>query len=185
MEVMHNLLLEAYPQPLGLDGLWYRKLSSGTFADDVNYSNGILVCTYSYNCTFTSCTCIQNNPKEVAVFADVYDRFKVIVNHLGALVNDFMLDTMSINGQKVYMLNSVLGSWKGYDLYGTRGEGFRCVLLSRKGESPVIPVTRKEYLDYCFIYLNNFFDKQIKPMKEMPVRSLEEQETLKRKHWIK
>ena len=181
MEVMHNLLLEAYPQPMGLEAKWFGKLSNGKFADDVNFSNGIPVWMYSYNCTFLSYTCIQNNPKEVNSFADVYDHFKVLVNHLGAIQNDLMLDTMSINGRKVHLLNSILGSWKGYDLYGTPGEGFRCVLLSRRGESPVIPVTRKEYLDYCFIYLNKFFDKGIQSLKEMPVRSLEEQEVLKKK----
>ena len=61
------------------------------------------------------------------------------------------------------------------------GENFGCVLLSRKGESPFIPVTRKQYLDYSFLYLNNFFDKQIQSVKEMPVRLLEEQEVLKKK----
>jgi len=181
MDVMHQLLLEAYPQLLGLDGNWHRRLSNGTFADDVTYSNGIPVWMYSYNCTFTSCTCRQGYPKEVVVGADVYDHFKVLVNHLGALVNDYRLDTMSINGRMVYMLNSVLGSWKGHDLYGTPGESFRCVLLSRKGESPIIPFTRKGYLDYSFSYLNKFFDKGIQSSKEMPVRSLEEQEVLRKK----
>jgi hypothetical protein len=181
IDAMHKLLLEAYPQPIGMDGKWRRNLSSGVFADDVNYLNGIPVCSYSYSCTFGSNTCVQNHPMEVTAFADVYNHFRVYLNQLGMLQNDYRLDTMSINGRKVYMLNSLIASWKGYDLYGSPGSNFSCVILSRKGESPLIPVTRKQYLDYCFSYLNKFFDKQIKSLKEMPVRSLEEQEVLKKK----
>jgi hypothetical protein len=178
---MHNLLLEAYPQPLGLEANWFGKLSNGTFADDVNFSNDIPVWMYYYNCTFLSYTCIQNKPKEVNASADVYDHFKVFVNQMGALQSDYRFDTMTINSRKVYLLNSMVGSWKGYDLYSNPGEHFRAVLISRKGESPLTPVTRKQYLDYCFSWLNNFFDNQVNPAKEMPVRSLEEQEVLKKK----
>ncbi|HSU27351.1 MAG TPA: hypothetical protein VLJ68_03155, partial [Chitinophagaceae bacterium] len=173
--LMHNLLLEAYPQPLGLEAKWFGKLSNGTFADDVNFSHGILVWMYFYSCTFLSYTCVQNKPNEVAPLADVYDHFNVFVNQIGALQNDFKLDTMTINSRKVYMLNPVVGSWKGYDLYGSPGEGFRAILLKRKGESPITPVTRKEYLEYCFRYFNIFFENQAKPMREMADRQLRDE----------
>jgi hypothetical protein len=185
MDAMHKLLLEAYPQPIGLDGLWGRTLTGGVFADDVKYSNGIPVCTYFYYTRFCSYGCVQNQPKAVQLACDVPNFFRVYVNQLGYLQNDYMLDTMSINGRKVYMLNPLIGSWKGYDLYGSPGENFGCVLLARRGESPFVPVTRKQYLDYCFPYLDRFFDKQISPLKQMPVRSLDEQEVLKKKSLVK
>jgi hypothetical protein len=185
MDAMHKLLLEAYPQPLGMDGRWGRNLNAGLFADDVNYSNGIPVCNYIYRCTFGSYVCIQNRPKEVFVFADVYNHFRVYVNQLGELQSDLMLDTMTINGRKVYILNPLVGSWKGYDLYGRPGENFSCVLLSRRGESPFTPITRKQYLDYSIPWLNKFFDEMIKSSQSMPVRSLEEQETKKQKDLAK
>lgn len=181
MEAMHKLLLEAYPQPIAMDGKWRRSLNAGLFADDVNYSNGITVCNYIYRCTFCSHRCVQNKPKEVSVCADVYNHFRVYVNQIGELQSDIKLDTMTINGQKVYMLNPLVGSWKGYDLYGRPGEKFSCVLLSRKGESPFTPVTRKQYLDYSIPWLNKFFDKMVNSPTSMPLRSLEEQEALKKK----
>jgi hypothetical protein len=97
------------------------------------------------------------------------------------LQDDYMLDTMTINGRKVYMLNPKMGSYKGYDLYGSPGLNFGCVLLSRKGESPFTPITKKQYLDYSITFLNKFFDEMIKGYPSMPVRSLEEQEILKKK----
>jgi hypothetical protein len=185
MDAMHKLLLEAYPQPVGMDGRWGRDLYAGVFADDVNYSNGIPVCNYMYRCTFCSNTCVQNQPKAVSVCADVYNHFRVYVNQMGELQSDLRLDTMTINGRKVYLLNPLVGSWKGYDLYGRRGENFNCVLLSRKGESPFTPVTRKQYLDYSIPWLNRFFDEAIKSPPFMPLRSLEEQETKKQKDLAK
>ena len=181
MDAMHKLLLEAYPQPIGMDGRWRRSLNAGLFADDVNYKNGIPVCNYLYRCTFCSNTCHATPPNEVSVCADVYNYFWVYVNQLGELQSDIKLDTMTINGRKVYMLNPLVGSWKGYDLYGRPGEKFSCVLLSRRGESPFTPVTRKQYLDYSIPWLNKFFDKMINSPASMPLRSLEEQDALKKK----
>lgn len=181
MDAMHKLLLEAYPQPIAMDGRWGRDMYVGTFAEDVNYKNGIPVCNYMYRCTFCSNVCSQNKPKEVDVCADVYNHFRVYVNQLGELQSDLKSDTMTINGRKVYLLNPLVGSWKGYDLYGRPGEKFNCVLLSRKGESPFTPVTRKQYLEYSIPWLNRFFDEMIKSPGSMLMRSLEEQEASKKK----
>ena len=181
MDAMHKLLLEAYPQPIGMDGKWYRTLQTGLFAPDSTGLKGIPVCSYFYKCVFGSNTCYQDRPMDVAIFADVYNRFRIYANELGELMNDIHMDTMSINGGKVFMLNPIVGSWKGYDLYGgIPGDDYRCVLLSRKGESPFIPVTRKQYLDYSLIHLNHLIDEQIKFAKQMPVRSLEVQEAEKK-----
>ena len=81
---------------------------------------------------------------------------------------------------------TVQGSWKGYDLMWEGGQGRelhhnRYVLIHRKGELPYIPVTRKQYLDRALIYVNKFYDKMIKSFDLVPVRSLEEQEALKKK----
>ena len=55
------------------------------------------------------------------------------------------------------------------------------VFYSAAKVNPFYPCTRKEYLDYCFLWLNQFFDKGIQSFKEIPVRLLEEQEVLKKK----
>jgi hypothetical protein len=55
------------------------------------------------------------------------------------------------------------------------------VLISRRGELPYIPVTRKQYLDYSIRYLGQLYDDVIKSSKEMPVRSIAEQEEEKKK----
>jgi hypothetical protein len=112
----------------------------------------------------------------------------ITVNNFGALLNDqgFNDNYTLIDGRTMHRKQTVQGSWKGYDLMWEGGLGrelhsSRYVLIHRKGELPYIPVTRKQYLDRAFIYLNKFYDDMIKGIDLMPVRSLEEQETLKKK----
>ena len=180
MDAMHQLLLEAYPQPIGMDGRWWHILETSFFAPDATGLKGTSVCSYYYKCVFGSNCCYQDRPMDVSIYADVYNVLSIIANELGEAENYLHKVTMSINGGKVFLLTPIIGSWKGYDLYSDEAAKFSWVLLSRKGESPFIPVTRKQYLDYSINYLDHFYDEQIKFAKQMPVRSLEVQEAEKK-----
>jgi len=58
------------------------------------------------------------------------------------------------------------GKWKEYDLYSPEmGSGLSMVLLHRDGILPYIPVTRKQYLDRCIEWLEQFFDKGLKSVE--------------------
>ena len=111
----------------------------------------------------------------------------VTVNNFGAFLSGGLRDNdVLIDGQVIKLKQTVQGSWKGYDLMWEGGPGrelhsHRSVLIHRKGELPYIPVTRKQYLDRALIYVNKFYDKMIKSFDLVPVRSLEEQEALKKK----
>ena len=49
---------------------------------------------------------------------------------------------------------------------------------------PYISVTRKQYLDRSIIHTTKLHDKLIETIKQLPVRSLEEQEKEKKQSWI-
>ena len=56
----------------------------------------------------------------------------------------------------------------------------RHVLIHRKGILPYIPVTRKQYLEYCIIYHTKIWNETIQSFAQVPVRPLEEQEKEKK-----
>lgn len=88
-----------------------------------------------------------------------------------------MMDSSNtINGAPFFMLNPVKERWKGYELYYENTLDNRRVLLHREGMLPYIPVTRKQYLDYCIKKFNKTFDDMIKSSKEMPFSSQQQKD---------
>lgn len=181
IDVSHQLLVEAYPQPTGVEASWVRILDGELkFGQDKKYQKGIPVYSYVDVTSFPMYLCTAYHPKDVGLDGETPTWCKLYTNNLLALWDPLMLDTSnSVNGMPFHMRSPVKGTWKGYEVIYVGGNR-RAVVLTRKGELPYIPVTRKQYLDYCFTWLNNFFEKNIKAGREIPVRSLEEQEAEKK-----
>ena len=198
MEEMYKMMLKAIPGPMGLDGGWsYRNYDVG-FASKVKYitaedgrvqmefvKKNRLSC-YDCSWSFWDFNCYTGKLGRTYP-GDPMSGITVTVNNFGALLSGGLADNnVLIDGQVIKSKQTVQGSWKGYDLMWEGGQGRelhhdRYVLIHRKGELPYIPVTRKQYLDRALIYVNKFYDKMIKSFDLVPVRSLEEQEALKKK----
>jgi hypothetical protein len=85
------------------------------------------------------------------------------------LRNQMMMDSSNtINGVPFFMLKPVKERWKGYELFYENTLDSRRVLLHREGMLPYIPVTRRQYLDYCINRFNKTFDDTIRSSKELP-----------------
>ena len=201
MEEMYKMMLKAIPVPMGLDGRWGYRNYDDEFASKVKYittPDGSVQMDYvkqnhlsGYECiwSFWDFTCYPEKLRRTyGTGADPGPAGMVItVNNFGALLSGGLADNdVLINGQVIKLKQTVQGSWKGYDLMWEGGPGralhsHRSVLIHRKGELPYIPVTRKQYLDRALIYVNKFYDKMIRSFDLVPVRSLEEQEALKKK----
>ena len=198
MEEMYKMMLKAIPGPMGLDGGWSYRNYDVAFASKVKYvttedgrvqmafvKENRLSC-YESIWSFWDFNCYTGKFGR-GYPGDPNAGIYVTVNNFGALLNEaFNNDYTLIDGRTIHRKQTVQGSWKGYDLMWEGGPGRelhhdRYILIHRKGELPYIPVTRKQYLDRAFIYLNKFYDNRIKGVDLMPVRSLEEQETLKKK----
>jgi hypothetical protein len=177
----HQLLVDAYPQPTGVEASWTRILEGEIkLGQDKKYQNGIPFYAYTDVASFPMYTCTAYHPKDVGLDGETPTWYKVYTNNLAALWDRMMLDTSySINGMPFHMRSPAKETWKGYEVIYIGGHT-HAVILTRKGALPYIPVTRKQYLDYCFTYLNNFFEKNIKATREIPVRSLDEQEAEKK-----
>jgi len=167
MEQVHNLLKEIY-QPTGNEGYWHWNTGTHLFLHDVELTTGIPLCTYSYRCAFEPYGCTEDNPKEIRVI-DAPSWCKVFVNDWGELVGAISKDSsMLINGVPFQMLAPVKEIWKGYELCYQNDFDSRTILIHRKGMLPYIPITRKQYLDYCIKRFNKIFDDLLKSSKEMP-----------------
>jgi hypothetical protein len=198
MEEMYKMMLKVIPVPMGLNGEWRCRNYDGEFASKVKYittRDGSVQMDYvkqnhlsgyesiwsfwDFNCYTGKLARPYSGDENAIIF--------VAVNNFGALLSGGFADNdILIDGQIIKSKETVQGSWKGYDLMWEGGpgrelHGYRSVLIQRKGELPYTPVTRKQYLDRALIYVNKFYDKMIKSFDLVPVRSLEEQEALKKK----
>jgi hypothetical protein len=174
VDAIHEILFSVYPSPVGVDAAWHRSIGSGLFAKtvkfyvkdedrvDFNIISGITMSQYVYTCGFFPYFCnVKNNneiyqgfPGETGTSVDIY------ANDLRRI--EGRSDTMTVAGHPVYELPVVKERKNGYEiLYDPGGGSWRAILLHRKGMLPYIPVTRKQYLDYCLSYVQNHFDKQI------------------------
>ena len=198
MEEMYKMMVKAIPGPMGMNGGWRYRNYDDQFASKVKYvttkdgqkqmeyvKQNRLSC-YNGIWSFWDFNCYAGKLVK-SYTGDENSGISITVNNFGALLSPaFNDDYTLIDGQVIQSKLTVQGSWKGYDLMWEGGPGKelhhdRFVLIHRKGELPYIPVTRKQYLNRAFIYLNKFYDNIIKSADEVPVRSLEEQEALKKK----
>jgi hypothetical protein len=198
MEEMYKMMLKVIPVPMGLDGGWRYRNYDGEFASKVKYittPDGHVQMDYvkenhlsAYDCIwkFWDFFCYAGKLGR-SYPGDGNAGIFVAVNNFGAFLSGELADNdVLIDGRIIKSKVTVQGSWKGYDLMWEGGQGRelhhdRYVLIHRKGELPYIPVTRKQYLDRALIYVNKFYDKMMKSFDLVPVRSLEEQEALKKK----
>jgi hypothetical protein len=193
LDEIHNMILNIYSQPTGVDAVWHRsagvsyfgskrkfyKTSDGRLTFD--FSNLPHFTQYYYNAGFFRYRCEYNKthslvpgyPGETGTFVNVLANLK-----LGDMAPD---DTWTINGLQVLMRKPMVTKSEGIAFfYAEPGANSGEVLVHRKGILPYLPVSRKEYLEYCIIYHTRLWDEVIKGSEQMPVRSLEEQENEKK-----
>jgi hypothetical protein len=171
LDTVHQMLLKAYPVPTGFEAYWWKVILTANLATNLNGENGIPVYTSQYRANFNSYGCYQNKPRDLFCCEPGTSTFQVYVNDFGAYGSSAGgQQNMMINGLRVYMRYPVKGKWKGFELVhiGNLESTKRVVLLHRPGELPYIPVTRKQYLEFCLKYLDEFMDKQVKGMNDMP-----------------
>ena len=193
LDEIHDLILKIYPQPTGVDAVWHRTAGVSYFGSKRKYYNtndGELTFDYLnlphftyyyYNAGFFHYYCeygktnsmLPGYPGETGTFLNI-----IANKTLGDIATD---DTWTINGLPVIMHKPALTKKEGIEfLYPEPGRNVRHVLIHRKGILPYIPVTRKQYLEYCIIYHTKLHDEVIKNFEQMPVRSLEDQEKEKK-----
>ena len=193
LDAIHDLVLKICPQPTGLDAVWHRTAGVSYFGSKRKYyttNDGSLTFDYSnlphftyyyYNVLFFPYQCeygkthslIPTYPGETSTALNIIANFMP-----GELAPD---DDWTINGVPVVMFKPPITIKEGIEIaYPEPGRNVRQILIHRKGVLPYIPVTRKQYLDYCIIYHTKVHDAIIKNFEQMAVRSPEIQEKEKK-----
>jgi len=193
LDEIQNTILNIYSSPVGVDAVWHRSAGVSYFGSKrkyykrndetltFDYSNLPHFIQYAYTAGFFRYQCEYNKthsllrgyPGETGTWVNI------IANpQLGDMGVD---DTWTINGLPVVTRRPVFKKEEGIEfLYTDPGSSSGSVLIYRKGILPYIPVSRRQYLDYCIIYHTRLWDGIIKFAEQAPVRSLEEQENEKK-----
>lgn len=144
IDAINKLFQQAYPNPMGMEALWYRTYSTRLFTNGGPDA-------YSFYSLYKSWYCNKNTNKmflgdETGTWAYVF------VNYFSWFMsNQYDKLDFTIGGRNVYRLPKIKGEWKGYPLYQLSSHDlgtFNCVLIIRPGnELPWRPITQKNYLD--------------------------------------
>lgn len=195
LDAIHKLILEAYPEPKGLDVWWHRtQIYNGFFAQETKFSKdvdgrlrkdpvkGIPIGKYTYTAGFFLYYCFNDAPKrEVMVNGETGTFFLVKANELWTVTEGIGDDTMVVDGRPVLMLYPKKEIWKGHQMFfpGQSQSSQRTVLVHRNGILPYIPVTRKQYFDHSIPCVDKHFDQLIKGLELEAAFTIKEQEAKK------
>lgn len=197
IEVLHNLLLKLYPAPIGVDvrvsrsssksyfGATRRYSFSGDDALSFDYVNTLPITSIGYFANFSPHYCGHTDKGIVFVSGksnENSDGISLNINDLAGLADGpSQDDDWTINGLPVRRLSTMITEkWKGYEQFGDVRSRGRMILIHRDGMLPYIPVTRKQYLDRCIEYTTRLHNRMIEGLRQIPVRSAEEQEKEKK-----
>ncbi len=199
LDAIHQLILNTYPEPVGVDVAWHRSTGDGLFGASAKfraYSGGITydlekgtsVANYYYTAGFFPYFCNARNknemfrgfPGETGTFIHVYAN---TLDHISDQISGTGGDTMTVDGRLVRTKLAVKERRNGHEIiYNPEGGSIRWMLIHRNGALPYVPVTRKQYLGYCLRYVQKYFDdqtvlyKQLQPDKEQLKIQLEDLE---------
>jgi hypothetical protein len=203
-ETFANLVKQVYPTPSGCDGWWVGGITKSFFGDRVKFSeNGEVqritkspVIEFNFSLGLWFYYCKDKNeistgfPDEewsncgLTISANALDELFASDGQLGFSIAD---DRWRINDRPIRLKKPVTEKWKGYDILKSEGGANgklisqKAVLLTRPGMLPYIPVTRKQFFDIAIPYITKFYDDEISDADKLPVRSIEEQDSIKNK----
>ena len=139
---MQKILQSAYPQPKGMEANWYRSISGNALVPAGPVPFDLSAMWLPYYC----------NGKTSELLPETDNWFYVWSNHLSWFAEPVSYYT--IRKQQVYLLTERDGELWGLPLYkgihnGNANTGItnsRALIITRDGNSPYVPVTRKQFL---------------------------------------
>jgi len=179
IDKMQQLLQAAYPDPKGIEAGWYRSMG-GYYPSLVKSSE-----SYELNALFKAYYC-NTNLKKLLLSIEAGTSFDIWANKFKWFAEKD--ENFLIENKPVYLLTKKSGELKGFPLFAGRdnssantGQTFsKTMLITRQGQLPYLPVSRKQYL---LVFLRNKEDwgkKQEENLSKMPVRSDVEEEEFKK-----
>ncbi len=181
IDKIQQLLQAAYPEPRGIVAKWYRSMGGHYSSIDKNSVS------YELNSMFYTWYC-NIHVKKLMLGTEAGTGFNIWANKFGWFAGK--VDNFFVDNKPVYLLTKKLGEFNGYLLYegehsGTSNTGTtysRAFIIPREGQSPYLPVTKKQYLN---AYLNGIEKRMLKQLlieEKKPVRSDQAEADDKKKH---
>jgi len=180
LDKMQQLLQAAYPQPMGIEAGWYRSMEGHNSSINNNATSYVLDALFkAYYC--------NSNVNKMLLGDETGTWFYVWANKFAWFVQP--VSEFTIQQQPVYLLTPKEGEFKGYSLHkglhnqnsntGTRYS--RTIIITRKGESPYVAVTRKLYLQAFLLYNQKKLPEVLASIeKNTPVKTEEQEEANKK-----
>jgi hypothetical protein len=177
IDKMEKLLQAAYPDPMGTEAGWYPTIGGGDLVKDGPVPYGLQSLFLAYYCNTGKIDLGDETGTWFYVWANQFNWFAEYIKNY------------TIQQQPVYLLTQQLGQFKGYAVYGgVHSSGLpgtsissNTIMITRPGQSPYLPVTRKQFLD-AFLNDNEAgFQKTLLAMeKNISVKTDEEEEAYKK-----
>lgn len=179
IDKIQQLLQAAYPNPKGAEAKWYRYMGGYYSSIDKNLD------AYELNAFFFNWYC-NIHVKKLLKGIEASAAFDVWANKFKWFAQAD--DKFQVDNKPVYLLTKRLGELNGFPVYAGNENSYRntgttyskTMLISRPGQLPYTPVTRKQYL---LVFLKNkeaWQKNYVESLRKMPVRSDAEEELNKR-----
>lgn len=177
IDKMEKLLQAAYPEPMGIEAGWYPTIGGGALVKDGSVPYGLQSLFLVYYCNSNKIDLGDETGTWFYVWANQFNWFAEYIKNY------------TIQQQPVYLLTQQLGQFKGYPVYGgVHSSGLpgtrissNTIMITRPGQSPYLPVTRKQFLNAFLNDNEGVFQKTLLALqKNIPVKTDEEEEAYKK-----
>ena len=177
IDTMAQLLRAAYPEPAGMAPAWYRSMNEQPLI-----SGG--PAPYQLRAILLGYFCNGRKPAEVVLGEETDTWFYVYANQFGWFFDSRDFTPFTVNTNRVYLLTKRVGEFQGYPMYegihnkvaNTGVTHSRTIIMTRPGQSPYTPVTKRQFLTAYIQRLETEQPKQMAIWERRPVRSDAEEE---------
>ena len=176
---MQQLLQAAYPEPRGIEASWYYSMEGNSINKNASLP-------YTFNALFKAYYC-NTNYKKLLLGDETGTWFYVWANRFGWFAREY--EKFPVENKPVYLLTKKTGELNGFPLYAgndnvTSNTGTRfskTILITRPGQLPYTPVSRKQYLIAFLKWKEDFEKKYVDATAKMVIWSDAEEEANKQK----
>ncbi|MFL5738575.1 MAG: hypothetical protein ACJ75B_00050 [Flavisolibacter sp.] len=182
IDKMQQIVHAAYPEPLGIEANWYRSISGHELVKNAGVP-------FQFTSMFLCYYC-NKNENLLELGGETGTWLYVWANQLNWFAE--RVSYYTINKQPTYLLTPRAGELNGTALYrgihnsnSNTGIAYSLAsILTRDGQSPYVPVTRKIFLRAMLKWNEFEFNKNYANLEQyIIVRSNEDEEAYKRKQW--
>ena len=182
IDKMQKLLQAAYPEPKGMEAGWYRSIAGHPAVKVGPVPYALEALFLAYHCSNEEKIESESETRGGETGTWLYVWANQLHNWFAEYIKIYV-----IQKQPVYLLPKKTGTLNGYPLYegnyNRTGQRYsRAIILTRTGQSPYLPVTKKQFLKAFLNYNEKQNLKSLAFLENKTVKTDEEEEADKKKN---